>query len=559
MKHILRTLCLAVTLCATAPTTATAQKESHHFDVARSLDIFNALYRDLDLYYVDTLDARRHVGDAIDYMLEQLDPYTEFYREEDTGELKQLATGKYAGIGSGVRYKRSEDRCVISSPFEGMPAARAGLRTGDVILAIGGRTVPPCGIQDSAAYTTSISQQLRGEPGTTFELQVRRPATGRTYTFTLTRNNILTPSVSLTTMVRDSVGYIRIAQFIEGTSNEVRRATGELKQKGARRLVLDLRGNPGGLIDEAVKTVNLFIPRGREVVSTRGKVKEANRTYRTPLDPLDPDIPIAVLTDFGSASSSEIVSGALQDYDRALIVGQRTYGKGLVQQSRELPYKAMLKLTTGKYYIPSGRCVQAYSFKNGEPVHLPDSLAKEYLTANGRIVKGGGGITPDLVVKADSLPNLIYYVSASEQLFDYCVTYRNTHDSIAPPEQFRLSEKEYADFCDFMTRQGFEYDRQSLQALRTLRAVAKLEGYDTEAKDELDALEAKLRHDAGHDFRRWEKEIRRVVEAAIVGNYYYARGAEEYYLPNDPELEAALKVLCDDEAYHKTLSGEPEP
>lgn len=546
-------------LCTVTLTTATAQRESHNFDVARSLDIFNAIYRDLDLYYVDTLDAKQHVGDAIDYMLEQLDPYTEFYREEDTGELRQLATGKYAGIGSAVRYKRSENRCVVSSPFEGMPAARAGLRTGDVILSIGGKPIPPCGNQDSAAYTASVSQQLRGEPGTTFELRVRRPGTAQTYTFTLTRSNILTPSVSLTAMVRDSVGYIRIAQFIEGTSNEVRRATGELKQKGARRLVLDLRGNPGGLIDEAVKTVNLFIPRGREVVSTRGKVKEANRTYRTALDPLDPDIPLAVITDFGSASSSEITSGALQDYDRALIVGQRTYGKGLVQQSRELPYKAMLKLTTGKYYIPSGRCVQAYDFKNGQPVHTPDSIAKEYLTANGRIVKGGGGITPDITVKTDSLPNLIYYISVSDQLFDYCVLYRNTHETIAPPEQFRLSEKEYADFCDYMKRQGFTYDRQSLQALRTLRTMAKLEGYEEEAKSELDALESKLRHDTDYDFRRWEKEIRRVVEAAIVSNYYYSRGAEEYYLKDDPELEAALEALCDEETYHKTLSGEPEP
>ncbi len=535
-----------------------AQKTGHNFEVAKNLDIFNALYRELDLYYVDTLEAKKNIDNALLYMLEQIDPYTEYYAEENTDDLRQMTTGKYGGIGSLVSYKGSEDRCIVAQPLEGMPAALAGLRPGDVILSIDGKEIPPCGKQDSIKYSNEVRAKLRGEPGTSLVLKVRRPGEGRTITAKLTRRNIAMPSVALHTMAGDSVGYIHVSQFIEGTASEIRRAVTELKQQGARRLVLDLRGNPGGLLDEAVKTVNLFIPRGRTVVSTKGKVKEVNHTYKTTDDPLDTDIPLAVLTDGYSASAAEITCGALQDYDRAVVIGQRTYGKGLVQQSRELPYKALVKLTTGKYYIPSGRCVQAYSFKDGEPVHLADSLAKEFLTAAGRIVKDGGGITPDITVENDSLPRLVYYLAASEQLFDYAVQYRNSHDTIASPSRFSLTPAEYDAFCGYLKKNGFSYDRQSLQMLKTLRKVARLEGYETEAKAELDALEAKLRHNESYDFARWEKEIRAVAEARIVGNYYYTRGAEEYSLRVDKCLEQALRTLQNDKEYRKLLSGEPD-
>ena len=554
MTRLLSLLLLSV--LAAAP--LRAQKTGHNFEVAKNLDIFNALYRELDLYYVDTLEAKKNIDNALLYMLEQIDPYTEYYAEENTGDLRQMTTGKYGGIGSVVRYKKSEDRCIIERPLEGMPAALAGLRPGDIILAIDGKDIAPCGKQDSTEYTHQISAKLRGEPGTSLVLKVRRPGEGRTLTAKLTRRNIVTPSVALHTMASDSVGYIHVSHFIEGTSSEIRRAVTELKQQGARRLVIDLRGNPGGLVEEAVKTVNLFIPRGRTVVSTKGKVKEVNHTYKTTEDPLDPDIPLAVLTDGYSASAAEITSGALQDYDRAVVIGQRTYGKGLVQQSRELPYKALVKLTTGKYYIPSGRCVQAYSFKDGEPVHLADSLAKDFQTAAGRIVKDGGGITPDITVEEDSLPRLVFYLAASDQLFDYAVRYRNTHDTIAPPSRFALSAEEYAAFCDYLKKNGFSYDRQSLQMLKSLRKVARIEGYETEAKAELDALEAKLRHNEAYDFAHWEKEIRAIVEAAIVTNYYYTRGAEEYSLRGDKCLEQALRTLQNDKAYRKLLSGEPD-
>ena len=538
-----------------------AQKSTHNFEVAKNLDIFNALYRELDLYYVDTLDAKKNIDNALAYMLEMLDPYTEYYPEEETSSLQELTTGKYAGIGTQIGYSEAHHRCIISKPYAGMPAAQAGLLPGDIILAIDGEDIQPLENPTEeriADYTEQVSGKLRGEAGITLELKIRRPEQNKVFTFKLVRRNILMPSVSLAAMVTDSIGYICLTQFIEGTSNEIRRALVELKQQGARSLILDLRDNPGGVMEEAVKTVNLFIPRGREVVSTRGKVKELNAVYKTQIDPQDPDIPLIILTNEHSASAAEITSGALQDYDRALIMGRRTYGKGLVQQSRELPYKTLLKLTTAKYYIPSGRCVQAYEFRDGVPLHLPDSLSREFRTAAGRPVRGGGGVKPDVEIPADSLPNLLTYLANSTQLFDYCVRYRARHAHIAKPTEFRLTAEEYADFCLYMKQNNFSYDRQSLRLLETLRRMAAFEGYATEAQAELDALEKKLQHNADYDFQRWEQEIRRVVEAAIIENYYYDAGSEEYLLQTDKVVQQAIEMMHNRKLMHKLLSGEPD-
>ena len=538
-----------------------AQKSTHNFEVAKNLDIFNALYRELDLYYVDTLDAKKNIDNALAYMLEMLDPYTEYYPEEETSSLQELTTGKYAGIGTQIGYSEAHHRCIISKPYAGLPAAQAGLLPGDIILSIDGEDIQPLENPTEeriADYTEQVSGKLRGEAGITLELKIRRPEQNKVFTFKLVRRNILMPSVSLAAMVTDSIGYICLTQFIEGTSNEIRRALVELKQQGARSLILDLRDNPGGVMEEAVKTVNLFIPRGREVVSTRGKVKELNAVYKTQIDPQDPDIPLIILTNEHSASAAEITSGALQDYDRALIMGRRTYGKGLVQQSRELPYKALLKLTTAKYYIPSGRCVQAYEFRDGVPLHLPDSLSREFRTAAGRPVRGGGGVKPDVEIPADSLPNLLTYLANSTQLFDYCVRYRARHPHIAKPTEFRLTAEEYADFCLYMKQNNFSYDRQSLRLLETLRRMAAFEGYATEAQAELDALEKKLQHNADYDFQRWEPVIRRMVEAAIIENYYYDAGSEEYLLQTDKVVQQAIEMMHNRKLMHKLLSGEPD-
>ena len=547
-------------LLASAPLAA-QNSDNHNFDVSKQLDIFNSVYRDLDLYYVDTLNAEKNIRNALDYMLQQLDPYTEYYPQENTEDLKLLSTGKYSGIGSSIQFQEASGRCVIGLPYENSPAATSGLLPGDILLNIDGKDLGTCHEKDADKiqdYSESVSNKLRGESGTTIVVKVKRPVLDKVMTFQITRQKVSVPSVSLATLVADSIGFISLSKFIEGSANEIRRALTELKQQGARSLILDLRDNPGGVMDEAVSTVNLFIQRGREVLRTRGKVKEANHVYKTTLDAQDPDIPLIVLTNFGTASAAEITSGALQDYDRAIILGERTYGKGLVQQSREMPYNGALKMTWAKYYIPSGRCIQAYDFKDGMPVHKPDSLAKEFFTAAGRIVRDGGGITPDIVVKADSLPRIIYYLTQSEQLFDYCVEYRIKHASIGEPEKFHLTDEEYEEFCKYMQEKGFTYDRQSLHYLEVLKKVARYEGYEQDAKAELEALEKKLTHDVVTDLHRWENLVRQAVEAAIVANYYYNAGSERYALQYDKQLKEAIRMLQNKKEMHKRLTGEPE-
>lgn len=541
MKKILFTLCAAL-LCLSA----VAQQSRHNFETAKQLDIFNSIYKLLDLYYVDTLDAKKNIENAVLYMLDQLDPYTVYYPENETGDLRQLTTGKYAGIGAIISYRKDLSRCIINQPYEGMPAAEAGLRRGDVILSIDGKDTGTCTADDPSDFSTSVSEALRGQPGTQFEVRVQRPGRERPMTFKLTRRAITLPSVVLSKVLSDSIGYVRLDSYTENTARDVRRAIVELKQQGATRLVLDLRGNPGGLMDQAVDVVNLFIPRGKEVLSTRGKVAERNATYKTQSEPLDVEIPLVVLVDFGTASSAEITAGALQDYDRAVIVGRRTYGKGLVQETRQLPYDNILKLTTSKYYIPSGRCVQAYTFKDGVPQHLPDSLSKAFRTAAGRVVRDGGGITPDVEVELDSLPTLITYLALSDQLFDYTVQYRNTHERIAAPDSFHITDADYAEFRQYLKEHKFTYDRQSRSVLDLLRRVADREGYAEEAKAEFDALEAKLTHNEDFDFQRWEKEVRQLVERTIVADYYYQAGQAAYDLRDDKDLEEALALARDD-------------
>ena len=551
MKKILTLLCAAA-LCLPAA----AQQSRHNFETAKQLDIFNSIYKLLDLFYVDTLDAKKNVENAVLYMLDQIDPYTVYYPEDDTGELKQLTTGKYAGIGAVISYRKDLARCIINEPYAGMPAAEAGLRRGDVILSIDGKDTGTCTADDPSDFSSSVSEALRGQPGTQFEVRVRRPGREKPMTFKLTRRTVELPSVVLSKVLSDSVGYVQLNGYTENTARDVRRAVVELKQQGARRLVLDLRGNPGGLMDQAVDVVNLFLPRGKEVLSTRGKIAERNTTFKTKSEPLDTEIPLVVLVDFGTASAAEITAGALQDYDRAVIVGRRTYGKGLVQETRQLPYGGILKLTTSKYYIPSGRCVQAYTFKDGVPQHLPDSLSKAFKTAAGRTVRDGGGITPDVEVTLDSLPTLITYLALSDQLLDYSVDYRNAHDTIAPPAAFRLTDAEYAAFRQYLKDHKFTYDRQSRSVLDLLRHVAAGEGYAEEAKAEFDALEAKLIHNEDFDFTRWEKEIRQLVERSIVLNYYYQAGQAEYDLREDKDLEEALRIVCDD-ARRRALLAPP--
>ena len=539
-----------------AQTTLQAQ-ESDNFKTTKALDIFNALYEELELNYVDTLDAEKVTGDAIRYMLNRLDPYTEFYKASRTDELKTLTTGKYAGIGSPIRYHKGSDRCVFDGPYVGMPAQAAGVRTGDIIMKINDKDVGVCGQQAKADYSSKISNQLRGEAGTSFTLTVKRPMHEKLLRFRLKRQVIKQPSVPLARLLPNHVGYVVMTGYRDDTTHDLRQAIEQLKAKGAQRLVLDLRGNGGGLMNEAVQVVNLFIPKGKKVLEVRGKDPEQNAIFKTKQAPLDDDIPMVVLVNYSTASAAEITSGTLQDYDRAVVVGQRTYGKGLVQSQRELPYNTMLKLTTAKYYIPSGRCVQAYDFKNrgadGQPKHLPDSLCKVFKTSNGRLVKDGGGITPDVVMEPDSLPDMLEELALSEQFFDYTVKYLNTHRELAPADSFHISDVDFQDFLSFMEKSSFTYHTQTKRMLDYLKKWADYEGYSDSIQTEMTALATKLAPNVAGDLRRWQKEVRELLEYAIVSSRYGHEGAYVYKMRNDKELHLSTEILLDKERYHKLL------
>ena len=539
------------------PYSSVKAQESHIFETTKALDVFNALYRDLDLYYVDTLNAENTINDAIVYMLGQLDPYTEFYKENRTDELKTLTTGKYAGIGSPIRLHGEYNRCVFDNPYMGMPAWKAGVRTGDIILKIDDKDVGTCERRDKSTYSRAVSQLLRGEPGTSLSLTVKRPSSGKVIRFKMIRQTIKQPTVIYYAVLPGGVGYLMLSGFTEDTAKDMLAALENLKLHGTKSLVLDLRANGGGLMSEAVKVVNFFIPQGRKILETKGKDPATNEVYRAMSTPWNAEIPLAILVDYGTASAAEITSGSLQDYDRAVIVGRRTYGKGLVQSPRQLPYNTMMKLTTSKYYIPSGRCIQAYDFKHrgadGQPRHLPDSLCKTFYTAAGRPVKDGGGVMPDIEVQLDSLPDLLSYLQMSDALFDYCVRYRSEHKEIAPPVNFKLTDEEFEQFKDFMSRSKFSYKSRTLQVVERVRQLAAFEGYENRIKAELEALEKKLSPNLSADIEHWKKSVRQLVEVNIIAGVYGQSGVVAYRLREDKDLEAALSILADKARYHRLL------
>lgn len=558
MKRTLKLIILAAWLALPA----TAQK-NHNFEVSKNLEIFNNLFKQLDLYYVDTLDADKLVKTATGSMLNTLDPYTEYYPDDERDDLKQMLTGKYAGIGSLIHYSKNEDRCIISEPFENMPAAEGGLKAGDVILSIADKEFGPKGSQNTNEFTESVSNALRGEPGTSFIVKIQRPGEDKPREIKLTRRAIKTPPISYYGMIAENTGYIYLSSFPEGAATDVRRAVIDLKQKGAKQLVLDLRNNGGGSMQEAIDLVNLFIGKGKTVVELKGKIKSANETYKTQREALDPDIPLAVLVNGNTASSSEITAGTLQDYDRAVVIGTRTYGKGLVQQTRPLPYDGVLKLTTSRYYIPSGRCIQAIDYShraaNGAVNRIPDSLTNVFHTAAGRPVRDGGGIMPDSVVKVDSVANIVLYLNpgmiTSDVLFNFVTEYTHRHATIDPPEKFDISDEEYENFKRYAKEHNFTYDRQSVKLLDNLKKVAKFEGYDV--AEDIKALEAKLTHNEDYDFEHWKPEIKKLLNNEIMLRYYYRRGLIRNSLNNDKTLDTALAVLNNPQEYRKMLAPQP--
>ena len=542
-------------------TQITAQEDKdHNFNVGKNMQVFNEIYNYLDLMYVDTLNADEVVGTAINSMLRSLDPYTVYYPEDQVKNLRTMITGRYVGIGAVIRYNQKLKRVVIDEPYAGNPAAEVGLKKGDIILSIDDSTM----VGKDVSY---VSSHLRGDPGTTFVLKIKRPSTGKVMNFTIKRRSVELPSIPFYGLNSDGIGYLNLSSFTEGCAKDVRRALVEMKQKGMKGFVLDLRGNGGGSLSEAVDIVNMLVPKGITLVKTRGKLKRANRDYTTTVEPIDSVMPVVVLVNGESASASEITSGSLQDLDRAVILGTRTYGKGLVQLSVDLSYNGQLKLTTGKYYIPSGRCIQAINYKHargGYTEHIPDSLTKVFHTVGGREVRDGGGIKPDIVVRPDSLPNIAYYLTvngldSTEVLLDYEIDYIASHPTIAPAADFEISDADYEDFKRRVIESGFTYDPESERALKSLKKIVQFEGYYDDAKTEFENLEKKLKHDIARDLDMHRDVLKQIISSDIVAAYYFQSGAIENSLKHDKQVKEAFNLIKDTDKYKSVLNGTYKP
>lgn len=531
-----------------------AQNKDHNLEVAKNLEVFNSIYKHLDLLYVDTLNAKEVVGNAINGMLRSLDPYTVYYSEDKTNELRTMLTGKYAGIGSIIRWNSQISNSVIEEPYEGMPAAEAGLRKGDVILSIDGESMKG---KDNAY----VSEHLRGDAGTTFELKIRRPSTGKEMRFKITRRSIQMPAVPYYGVQQGGIGYIKLNEFTENSAKIVRNAFIDMRHQQIKGLILDLRNNDGGSELEAANLVNLFVPKGVTVVSNRGKLKRANHDYKTTSEPIDTVIPIVVMVNGNSASSAEIVTGALQDMDRAVVLGTKTYGKGLVQMPIDLPYNSEMKVTTSRYYIPSGRCIQARKYRHndgGSSEVIADSTKRKFYTLNGREVLDAGGITPDVVVEGDSLPNIAYYLAAArdsnEVLLNYEVDYIAKHPTVAQPADFELSDEDYAEFKKRVLDSGFTYDRTSEKFLKDLEQLTRFEGYYDDAKPEFEALKKKLSHNVAKDLEYNKQAIKNIINNDLMAAYYFQRGATQNSLRHDKQMDEAMKLITDGERYAKILN-----
>jgi carboxyl-terminal processing protease len=520
-------------------------------DLVKNLDIYYTLFRELNMFYVDETDPEELVTTSINAMLSSLDPYTSYIPESDMDDFQFQTTGEYGGIGSLIR--RMDEKVIIAEPYEGFPAARAGIRAGDVILKVDG-------VPTSEMEIEAVSDRLKGKPGTELTLDIERYGVEKSIEVKLIREKISILNVPYFGMIGPGTGYIRISNFTSGASSEVEKALTELKKDHKlNSLVLDLRSNPGGLLIEAVRICNLFMDKGELIVSTRGKMTQWDSDYSTTREPVDKELPLVVMVNRGSASASEIVAGALQDLDRAVVVGQRTFGKGLVQTSRPLNYNAQLKVTTAKYYIPSGRCIQALDYSNRNPDgsvgSVPDSLISEFKTRNGRLVYDGGGIQPDFEVVPEILSEITLQLFRQSMFFNFATRYRNTHEQIESPESFSLSNDDYDLFKVFIEENNFEFRTASEQAFEQLMKSAKREKYYELAKDEFSSLEDKLSHDNLKDLETFEEEIRQILTEEIVNQYYYQAGRILSQIQQDIQLDKAREILNEPGTVKEVLNG----
>lgn len=510
--------------------------------IANSLEIYNAVMRELSINYVDTIDYEQINQAGINYMLQKLDPYTTFFAESEEDALKMMTTGTYGGIGAII--SRQGANILIAEPYEGMPAQRHDIRAGDIIVEVDGKSTK--GLQ-----TGDVSQMLRGPQGTEVELLLQRPGEKKTFRKKIIREVIQINPVEYYGMLTDTIGYIALRDFTDKAYNEVRDAVIDLtKNHNMRKLIIDLRSNGGGLVSEAVNIAGLFVPRHTHIVSTKGLQPQSHQEYITSNEPLLPDLPLMVLINSASASASEILAGALQDLDRAIVVGERSYGKGLVQSLRPLPHNTYLKVTTAKYYIPSGRCVQAIDYakrnSDGSIQRIPDSLTHEFTTRNGRKVRDGGGIMPDSTLKRRDDCNIVYELYVRNLFFDYATNYARTHKSIAAPERFALTDAEYDDFINYVKAQNFTYELQSAQMLDEVRQVVQAEGYATDADTLLAQLATTLKPDIDRDLRRFRQSIEELLGSEIVKRYYFQKGTVTYELRFDQWLHQAIDLFNDD-------------
>ncbi|MFZ4581518.1 MAG: S41 family peptidase [Paludibacter sp.] len=525
--------------------------DTRTFRISKNLSIFNSVFRELDAFYVDTLNYDKLASNAISEMLSRLDPYTVYIPEKETDDLKFMTTGEYAGIGALIT--KINSNIYVSEPYEGMPAQRNDVRAGDIILEIDGKST-------TGLTVSQVSAKLKGTPNTTIKLKLKRIGENKPLEKTFLREKIQVNPISYSALIAPKVGYVQLTDFTDKSATELKNAVSELiKNQQIESLIIDIRNNGGGLIDEAVKIIGYFVPKGSDVVQTKGKSKFTERTYKTPSEPAFPNLKIAVLVNRSSASASEILAGAMQDLDRGIIIGERTFGKGLVQNIRPLGYGGHLKVTTAKYYIPSGRCIQAidYSHRNedGSVGRVPDSLTTEFTTRNGRKVRDGGGIVPDIKTTDNRKLNIAYYIFAQNLYFDFANQYVAKHPQIAKPNEFSLDDDDFQDFKNFLVEKKFTYTTESEKMYKEFLELAKSEGIEKYADSELKALETKLKPDIQLNIEDNKKDIIELLSLEIVKRYYYQKGEIEFSLKSDDDLKTAIESISDINIYTKSLAG----